>query len=241
MSSTAWRPERRQGEVPRHRARARGTLGGDQRHPRQPARPGGQGDGARRAGGGSGKRHVLAILPGNRKLDFNAVAAPFEARKCFASPDTAQALTGCVMARSRLSLDPALAIVVDQDLLANDTLFFNAGRLDRSMELDTKDWLVAAAARRQDRRRCLKPGGLAPPSEADFEPLLTLRIEVMREHLERVPLRAGAGAPRFRESFDEPGMRLIMIGEERVGCVGFRIGESAIKLDLLLSGEAPAQ
>ena len=100
-------------------------------------------------GGGSGKRHVLAILPGNRKLDFNAVATLFEARKCgFASPDTAQALTGCVMGSvPPFSLDPTLAIVVDQDLLANDTLFFNAGRLDRSMELDTKDWLSVARPR----------------------------------------------------------------------------------------------
>lgn len=100
-------------------------------------------------GGGGGRRHVLAILPGGRKLDFAAVAALFEARKCgFASPDTAQALTGCVMgAVPPFALDPALAIVVDQDLLANDTLFFNAGRLDRSMELDTKDWLAAANPR----------------------------------------------------------------------------------------------
>ena len=100
-------------------------------------------------GGGGGKRHVLAILPGNRKLDFTAVASLFEARKCgFASPDTAQELTGCVMGSvPPFSLDPALAIVVDQDLLANDTLFFNAGRLDRSMELDTKDWLAVAQPR----------------------------------------------------------------------------------------------
>jgi Ala-tRNA(Pro) deacylase len=97
-------------------------------------------------GGGGGRRHVLAILPGNRKLDFNAVAALFEARKCgFASPDTAQALTGCVMgAVPPFALNPALTIVVEEDLLANDTLFFNAGRLDRSMELATKDWLAAA-------------------------------------------------------------------------------------------------
>jgi Ala-tRNA(Pro) deacylase len=100
-------------------------------------------------GGGSGKRHVLAILPGNRKLDFGAVATLFEARKCgFASPDTAQALTGCVMGSvPPFSLDPGLSIVVDEDLLANETLFFNAGRLDRSMELDTRDWLAVAKPR----------------------------------------------------------------------------------------------
>jgi len=97
-------------------------------------------------GGGGGKRHVLAVLPGSRKLDFNAVAGLFEARKCgFASPQTAQELTGCVMGSvPPFSLNPALTLVVEQDLLSNDTLFFNAGRLDRSMELDTKDWLAVA-------------------------------------------------------------------------------------------------
>jgi Ala-tRNA(Pro) deacylase len=100
-------------------------------------------------GGGGGRRHVLAILPGSRKLDFNAVATLFEARKCgFASPDTARELTGCVMGSvPPFALNPALAIVADEDLLANDTLFFNAGRLDRSMELDTTDWLAVARPR----------------------------------------------------------------------------------------------
>ena len=128
---------------------AGGPLGGDQRHSRQPAGSGGQGHGARPAGGGGGRRHVLAILPGSRKLDFGAVAKVFEARKCgFASPDTAQEITGCVMGSvPPFSLNPALDLVVDEDLLANDTLFFNAGRLDRSMELDTRDWLAVAKPR----------------------------------------------------------------------------------------------
>jgi Ala-tRNA(Pro) deacylase len=100
-------------------------------------------------GGGGGRRHVLAILPGSRKLDFAAVAALFEARKCgFASPETAQALTGCVMgAVPPFALDDALTLVVDEDVLANETLFFNAGRLDRSMELDSKDWQAIAKPR----------------------------------------------------------------------------------------------
>jgi Ala-tRNA(Pro) deacylase len=100
-------------------------------------------------GGGGGRRHVLAILPGSRKLDFGAVATLFEARKCgFASPDTAQELTGCVMgAVPPFALHPDLAIVVEEDLLANETLFFNAGRLDRSMELDTQDWIAVARPR----------------------------------------------------------------------------------------------
>jgi Ala-tRNA(Pro) deacylase len=97
-------------------------------------------------GGGGGRRHVLAILPGNRKIDFTAVAKLFEARKAgFASPESAAELTGCAMgAVPPFSLNPALSVVVDEDLLANATLFFNAGRLDRSMELDTQDWLAVA-------------------------------------------------------------------------------------------------
>ncbi|HEX2891333.1 YbaK/EbsC family protein [Vineibacter terrae] len=97
-------------------------------------------------GGGGGRRHVLAILPGSRKLDFDAVAQHFGARKCgFASPETAQEITGCAMGSvPPFSFDESLAVLVDPDLLAHTTIFFNAGRLDRSMELDTQDWLRVA-------------------------------------------------------------------------------------------------
>lgn len=72
----------------------------------------------------------------------------------------------------------------------------------------------------------------APVSEADFEPLLALRIDVMREHLERVFRYSPERARQvFREAFDEPGMRLILIGDERAGCVGFRTGETELKID----------
>ncbi len=71
-----------------------------------------------------------------------------------------------------------------------------------------------------------------PIAEADFEPLLRLRIDVMREHLERVfrysPERA---REFFRQAFDEPGMRLILLGDERIGCVGFRTEEDCLKID----------
>jgi len=71
-----------------------------------------------------------------------------------------------------------------------------------------------------------------PVSEADFEPLLAIRIDVMREHLERVFRHKPSPARRiFREHFNEPGLRLILIGEETAGCVGFRIGEAEIKID----------
>lgn len=71
-----------------------------------------------------------------------------------------------------------------------------------------------------------------PVTEADFEPLLVLRTEVMREHLERV----GRYTPErsrqmFRMHFDEPGTRLILLDGVRVGCVGFRRHEHEIRID----------
>lgn len=71
-----------------------------------------------------------------------------------------------------------------------------------------------------------------PVGEADFEPLLAMRIDVMREHPERVfrykPSRA---RQIFRGHFDEPGMRLILLDGERVGCVGFRRHAQEIRID----------
>jgi hypothetical protein len=76
-----------------------------------------------------------------------------------------------------------------------------------------------------------------PVSEADFEPLLALRIDVMREHLERVFRYKPERARRiFREHFDEPGLRLILVDGERAGCVGFRICEGEIKIDSFYLG-----
>ncbi len=71
-----------------------------------------------------------------------------------------------------------------------------------------------------------------PVTEADFEPLLALRTDVMRSHLERV----GRYTPErsrqmFRTHFDEPGTRLILRDGVRVGCVGFRRHDREIRID----------
>ena len=72
----------------------------------------------------------------------------------------------------------------------------------------------------------------APAREADFEPLLAIRIDVMREHLERVFRYDPSRARRFfREHFDQPGLRLILIGDTLAGCVAFRTGDDAITID----------
>ncbi len=63
----------------------------------------------------------------------------------------------------------------------------------------------------------------APASEADFERLLALRVEVMRPHLERIgryhPDRARA---RFREAFEPAHFRLIEVGGAFAGCVSLK-------------------
>ena len=69
-------------------------------------------------------------------------------------------------------------------------------------------------------------------SEADFEPLLAIRTDVMREHLERVGRYTPERSRRmFRGHFDEPGMRLILQEGIRVGCVGFRRHDHEIRID----------
>ena len=60
---------------------------------------------------------------------------------------------------------------------------------------------------------------------------MALRIDVMREHLERVFRYKPSRARRiFRAHFDEPGMRLILL-DERIGCVGFRDEVECLKID----------
>jgi len=70
------------------------------------------------------------------------------------------------------------------------------------------------------------------PTEADFEPLLELRVAVMREHLERVGrFKPSRSRGIFRGHFDEPGMRLIVVDDVRRGCVGFRTFNDCVKID----------
>ena len=95
----------------------------------------------------SGEHWVLAVLPGDQKLDFKKLAAALGLPKMtLASPDEATALTGCVMgAVPPFSLTPQIALVVDPGLVTRfDEIAFNAGRLDRSMVLSSADYLRIA-------------------------------------------------------------------------------------------------
>jgi Ala-tRNA(Pro) deacylase len=94
-------------------------------------------------------RYVLAVIPGDARVDLNAVKALFQGTYVsFASPDIAEKLTGCVTGTILpFSFNPALELIADPALLQNPELFFNAARLDRSMALRTSDYIALARPR----------------------------------------------------------------------------------------------
>jgi Ala-tRNA(Pro) deacylase len=96
--------------------------------------------------GGEGRKFVLAVLPGDRRVDFGAIARAVGGRKAaLAAPEEAKRLTDCEMgAVPPFSFSEALTLVVDPNLLSHDKIAFNAGRLDRSMFLATKSYLDVA-------------------------------------------------------------------------------------------------
>jgi Ala-tRNA(Pro) deacylase len=89
---------------------------------------------------------ALAVLPGDRRCDFNALAAAFDAKKAqFAATEDAERLTGCVMgAVPPFTFNAALPLVADPAIQANEEVVFNAGRLDRSIFMPLADYLRTA-------------------------------------------------------------------------------------------------
>jgi Ala-tRNA(Pro) deacylase len=87
-------------------------------------------------------RFILAVVPGDARVDLNAVKALLGGTYIsFASADIAERLGGSVAGTILpFSFTPELELIVDPDLLENDEIFFNAARLDRSMALKTADY-----------------------------------------------------------------------------------------------------
>lgn len=94
-------------------------------------------------------RYVLAVVPGDRRVDIGAVKALLEGTYAsFASRDIAERLAGSVSGTVLpFSFDERLELVVDPALLEHDEIFFNAARLDRSLALSVKDYVRVAAPR----------------------------------------------------------------------------------------------
>ncbi len=96
---------------------------------------------------------VLAILPGDQKVDFKKVAQSVGGKKAsFAAPDEATAKTGCVIgAIPPFSFSPDIRLVVDPELLSrHEEIAFNAGRLGTSIVLNSADYRRIAAPQLED-------------------------------------------------------------------------------------------
>lgn len=94
-------------------------------------------------------RYVLAVVPGDRRVDLHAVKALMGATYvAFASQDIAERLAGSVTGTVLpFSFNPELELIVDPSLLENDEIYFNAARLDRSMVLKAGDYIELAKPR----------------------------------------------------------------------------------------------
>lgn len=95
------------------------------------------------------KRFALVVVPGDKRVDLNAVKALYGGTYVsFASPETAEELAGSPSGTVLpFSFDERLELIVDPDLLANEEFYFNAARLDRSIALSAKDYESIAEPR----------------------------------------------------------------------------------------------
>ncbi len=92
-------------------------------------------------------QHVLAILPADQQADLGKLAQLIGGVKAsLASPAEVDALTACVFgAIPPFSFHHALRLVADPLLFERfDEIAFNAGSLDKSVILNTQDYLRIA-------------------------------------------------------------------------------------------------
>lgn len=94
-------------------------------------------------------RHVLAVVPGDRRVDLDAVKTLFAARYVgFSDAETAERLARAVPGTVLpFSFDPELELVADPAVVALPHLYFNAARLDRSLSLSGTDYERVAQPR----------------------------------------------------------------------------------------------
>ncbi|SRR5712691_5634605 len=88
-------------------------------------------------------KYVLAVIPGDRKVDLNAIKLLLRGTYVsFANPEIAERLAGSVVGTVLpISFNTDLELIVDEELLTrNEELYFNAARLDRSMVLRSVDY-----------------------------------------------------------------------------------------------------
>ena len=91
-------------------------------------------------------RYCLANVPGDCRIDLEAIQAHFEAAGIgMARRERAEELTGCVIgAIPPFSFNDRLAVLADPRIEDNAEVVFNAGRLDRSIFMKSRDYMRIA-------------------------------------------------------------------------------------------------
>jgi Ala-tRNA(Pro) deacylase len=94
-------------------------------------------------------KYILGVIPGDARVDLNAVKALMQGTYIsFASSDIAEKLAGSVAGTILpFSFNSELELIVDPSLLKNEEIYFNAARLDRSMALNTSDYIALSKPR----------------------------------------------------------------------------------------------
>jgi Ala-tRNA(Pro) deacylase len=90
--------------------------------------------------------YCLANVPGHCRVDLGAIKDHFKADSIgMAQREKAQALTGCVVgAIPPFSFNDQLQVLADPLIQENAEVVFNAGRLDRSIFMDSADYIRIA-------------------------------------------------------------------------------------------------
>ena len=94
-------------------------------------------------GGGNDRRYIMAVIPGNRRLDMKALLAHVGAQKGrFATLGEVNYLTDCVSGAIPLfTFRKELILIPDEHFRSLDEVAFNAGRLDRSIIMNFEDYV----------------------------------------------------------------------------------------------------
>jgi Ala-tRNA(Pro) deacylase len=87
-------------------------------------------------------RYCLANVPGDCRIDLNAVREHFGGTKsAFAPREKAEALTGCLIgAIPPFSFNDQLPVLADPLIRQNEEVVFNAGSLEKSIFMKMEDY-----------------------------------------------------------------------------------------------------
>lgn len=94
-------------------------------------------------------RYILANVPGNCRVDLEAIRSEFGAESAaFAPRSKAEELAGCVIGSiPPFSFSEELVVLADPAIRNNEEVVFNAGRLDRSIFMKMEDYIRIASPR----------------------------------------------------------------------------------------------